>query len=116
MKWCAIVAKSPTGIFMPNSEEVGLDQFYKKTDFDFELEFIKSSTIQRKFIKPIVSFHLINKIIMNYSGNVFLYRIKRKPIQPVIIFDNKMLVNIICIILDKFSCIVSVCRLDLTFK
>ena len=55
MKWCAIVMKSPTGFFMSNFEEV----FYKETDFDFELEFIQSSTIQRKFIKPIVSFHLI---------------------------------------------------------
>ena len=59
MKWCAIVMKSPTGISMWNYEEVRLDPFYKETDFDFELEFIQSSTIQRKFIKPIVSFHLI---------------------------------------------------------
>ena len=51
--------KSPTGFFMTNSEEVRLDPFYKEADFDFELEFIQSSTIQRKFIKPIVSFHLI---------------------------------------------------------
>ena len=92
--------KSPTGFFMTNSEEVRLDPFYKEADFDFELEFIQSSTIQRKFIKPIVSFYLIwfdNKIIMNCSGNVFLYCIKRKPIPPVSIsgFDNKMHVNII---------------------
>ena len=48
--------KSPTGFFMSNFEEVRLDSFYKETDFDFELEFIQSSTIQRKFIKPIHSF------------------------------------------------------------
>ena len=59
MKWCAIVMKSPTVFFMSNFEEVRLDSFYKETDFDFELEFIQSSAIQRKFIKPIVSFHLI---------------------------------------------------------
>ena len=59
MKWCAIVMKSPTGFFMSNFEEVRLDPFYKETDFDFELELIQSSTIQRKFIKPIVSFDLV---------------------------------------------------------
>ena len=45
--------KSPTGFFMSNSEEVRLDPFYKETDFDFELEFIQSSTIQRKSIKSL---------------------------------------------------------------